>query len=58
MANPLWLKDILVWNKLSLKEQLEAIRVHLCTGPCGQSSSTMQTRSVISNTLKEAIEKV
>jgi hypothetical protein len=43
---PLWLKDVPAWNKLSLSEQAERLRKHYCTGPCGQSSDVMQTRSV------------
>lgn len=53
--NPLWLKDILEWNKLPLVEKLEHLRKHYCTGPCGQSSSIQTTRSVTDETLKDVI---
>lgn len=53
--NPLWLKDILEWNKLPLVEKLEHLRKHYCTGPCGQSSSIQTTRSVTDSVLQESI---
>jgi len=43
------------WSNLPLAEQLEEIRKHLCTGPCGQSSQVMQQRSRIDSTLRQAI---
>lgn len=49
-----WLKDIVAWNKLSLADRLEALRKHYCTGPCGQDSATLTTRSVTDQALREA----
>ncbi len=51
MKNPLY-KDNIEWDKLSLEEQLEALRIHYCTGPCGQSQSVLEIRSRTSNVLK------
>lgn len=54
MKNPLY-GDIGEWVTLLLQEQLEAIRQHLCTGPCGQSSQVMEHRSRIDSALRAAI---
>ena len=51
----LWIKDPLKWDKLTLVERLEALRIHYCTGPCGQSMSVMATRSATDFTLREVI---
>ena len=51
----LWIKDPLKWRELPLIEKLEALRIHYCTGPCGQSSSVMATRSATDFAFKEAI---
>lgn len=53
---PLWLTDILAWQKTSLKDRLECLRLYHCTGPCGQSHSTMVTRQATDEALSEAIE--
>jgi hypothetical protein len=54
----LWIKDALKWDRLSLVERLEALRLHYCTGPCGQSMSVMMTRSATNIALKEAIMSI
>jgi hypothetical protein len=54
----LWIKDPQKWDKLSLVERLEALRLHYCTGPCGQSMSVMMTRSATNIALKEAIMSI
>lgn len=46
------------WNKLSLEEQLERIRKHLCSGPCAQSGTVLATRERINTTLKDAIKSL
>jgi hypothetical protein len=51
----LWIKEPLRWRELSLVERLEALRLHYCTGPCGQSSGVMATRSATDFALREAI---
>lgn len=43
------------WPKLSLLERLECIRLHYCTGPCGQSHHALDIRSRASEALKEAM---
>jgi len=55
VKNPLY-GDRAKWVTLLLQEQLEAIRKHLCTGPCGQSSQVMQQRERIDAALRAAIE--
>jgi len=55
--NPLWLSDIIAWNKLPLTEQAEALRQHYCTGPCAQSSHVMTTRSVTDKFLRAVKEQ-
>ena len=52
-VNPLYKSD--GWELLLLQEQLEAIRTHVCTGPCGQSSEVMRQRSRIDAALRGAI---
>ena len=54
----LWIKDKAKWDRLSLVERLEALRLHYCTGPCGQSMSVMATRSATNIALKEAIMSI
>ena len=54
----LWIKDPLKWDRLSLVERLEALRIHYCTGPCGQSMSVMSTRSATDKALKDAINEL
>jgi hypothetical protein len=54
----LWIKDPQKWDKLSLVERLEALRLHYCTGPCGQSMTVMMTRSATNIALKEAIMSI
>lgn len=51
----LWIRDKQKWDKLPLVERLEALRLHYCTGPCGQSMSVMATRSATNKALKEAM---
>jgi len=53
--NPLYSNEPGDWSTLLLQQQLEAVRKHLCTGPCGQSSQTMQQRSRIDEALRAAI---
>ncbi len=52
--NELWLKDPAVWRQLPLAEKIEAVRKWYCTGPCGQSASTMAAREALSQVLEEA----
>ena len=51
--NPLWLKDPIKWESLQLSEKVKLLRKYHCTGPCGQSSHILTTRSVLEKTLKE-----
>ena len=50
MKNPLY-DDSQKWSALSLREKIEAIRLHLCTGPCGQSMQVMTQRERIGEVL-------
>jgi hypothetical protein len=54
----LWIKEPQKWDKLSLVERLEALRLHYCTGPCGQSMNVMTTRSATNKALKDAIDEL
>jgi hypothetical protein len=54
----LWINDKAKWDRLSLVERLEALRLHYCTGPCGQSMSVMMTRSATDKALKDAINEL
>lgn len=58
MKNPLYSNETGVWEGTCLAQQLEAIRKHLCTGPCGQSSQVMQQRSRIDRALREAMKGI
>jgi hypothetical protein len=58
MKNMLWISDPKKWAGLDILEQLELLRQHYCTGPCGQSSSVQKTREVTNETLKSAIESI
>lgn len=49
----LWLKNKEKWNSLSLVDKVEYLRIYYCTGPCGQSLSTQQTREATNQVLKE-----
>lgn len=51
----LWIKDPLKWKELPLMDKLEALRKHYCTGPCGQSSGVLTTRSATNAALREAM---
>lgn len=53
-----WNTDPAKWQAMPLVERLEAMRKWHCTGPCGQSSSVMGTRSALDATLREAVETV
>jgi len=54
----LWIKDAIKWKEIPLVEKLEALRLHYCTGPCGQSSSILATRSATDSALKEAMKTI
>lgn len=54
----LWIKEPLRWQGLPLVEKLEALRLHYCTGPCGQSMSVMATRSATNKALEDAINEL
>lgn len=54
----LWIKDKVKWDRLSLVERLEALRLHYCTGPCGQSMSVAFTRSATNKALRESIDEL
>lgn len=54
----LWIKDKAKWDSLPLVDRLEALRLHYCTGPCGQSHSVLATRSATNIALKEAIMSI
>ncbi len=56
VKNPLYSNNPGEWETLLLQQQLEAIRKHLCTGPCGQSSQVHQQRQRIEAALKAAID--
>ena len=51
--NLLWLKDPAKWESLQLNEKVRLLREYYCTGPCGQSSHILTTRSTLEKTLKE-----
>lgn len=53
--NPLYSGEPDVWDNLSLSEQVEWIRKHLCTGPCGQSMQVMTQRERIDRTLEAVL---
>lgn len=52
----LWNRDPLKWQDLPLKEKVDMLRKYYCTGPCGQSSSTLGTRSALNSVLLDVIE--
>lgn len=52
--NPFYDHDPAVWAALSLSEQLECIRKHLCAGPGGQSSDATEQRSRIDAAMRAA----
>jgi peptide deformylase len=52
MTYPLWIRDEDKWTELQLFEQLEHLRKHYCTGPCGQSSNVLKTRQITNDLLK------
>jgi len=57
----MWLKNKEKWDDLELIEQIEELRKHYCTGPCGQSSSTLNTREATNqalNRVKRALNKL
>jgi|TARA_R110002167_G_scaffold4502_2_gene20955 hypothetical protein len=54
----MWLTNPIKWTSLDVTDQLEAIRKHYCTGPCGQSSSIASTRSATDAVLKLAIKEI
>ncbi len=47
-------KDPTAWRQASLKERLQSLRQHYCTGPCGQGQIVGEIRSNTDTTLKEA----
>lgn len=51
----IWNKDPTAWAEMTLVERLEALRKYHCSGPCGQSSSVLGTRSALDTAIKEAI---
>lgn len=51
--NPLWLKDPVKWESLQLSEKVKLLRKYYYSGPCGQSSSVLATKSALEKTLKE-----
>lgn len=46
------------WMAQPLLLRLERLRVHYCTGPCGQSSTVLNERSGADQTLREAIKEI
>lgn len=54
----LWIKDPEKWKSLPLTEQLEHLRKHYCTGPCGQSMKTTMLRAVTNRVLRAAIKEL
>ena len=51
-----WMHDPKSWQARPFRDQLEALRNHYCTGPCGQSMSVMTTRDELNRALKKASE--
>lgn len=54
-TNPIYAGDPLAWESLSLAEKIECIRLDECTGPCGQSMTTMNRRARINHALREVL---
>ena len=46
------------WDELDLDTQVEEIRKHYCTGPCGQSSSVLEIRGRTNKVLIEIKQKL
>jgi len=55
MAKPIWENNPTLWRSMPLSQRLEILRKDFCTGPCGQSSSTLARREALDSTLKDAI---
>ena len=51
----MWIKDPLKWEELDIINKLILLKKHYCTGPCGQSSSVLQTRTATEEVINEAI---
>lgn len=56
MIRDIWNRDPLKWRELPLKEKVEMLRKFHCTGPCGQSSSTLGTRSALNDVMLDVID--
>ena len=54
----MWLKNQEDWRDLDLLVQLEHLRKYYCTGPCGQSSSTLATRSATDKVMRDIIKEL
>ncbi len=54
----IWNNDSERWSSMPLSQQLEKLRIHYCTGPCGSSQSVMGTRQATNSALREAIERL
>lgn len=55
IVKDIWNKDSITWSTMTLTEQLEALRKYHCSGPCGQSSSVLGTRSALDTAMKQAV---
>ncbi len=51
-------KDPIAWQQASLKDRLQALRRHYCTGPSGQDQTTLEIRSNTDAALKEAVTTI
>jgi len=58
MSQTPWIGDIKVWRETPLNLKLRLLKKHYCTGPCGQSSSVLATRSALEGALNEAIKMI
>ena len=54
----LWIKDPIKWQAATLKEKVEALRKHFCTGPCGQGMANMSASAELNKVLREVISKL
>jgi hypothetical protein len=52
-----WTKKPKEWESLPAFIQMEAMRLHFCTGPGGQSSSVLSARSALDRVLSMAATK-
>jgi hypothetical protein len=52
-----WTKKPAEWEALPDFIKMEAMRLHFCTGPCGQSNNVLSARSQLDRVLTMAVAK-